>query len=405
MVGGTPGDLDGDGISDAVEGAVDTDLDGAPNRLDIDSDGDGFLDRDEGTADTDYDGVPNYLDNVNETVWVQFDHAGTQVGSYNAPFDTVAKGLAVLMPGGRLRMKPGATSETVRVTQPARFMSFQGVVRIGVAPAAKALLAADTPTPPEAAPVLSVRASSPAAGQFLELLTAMLADLDTAAGPLYAPVMPYREEADAPRLLGPDEQIALRLRADEPIDVGRITVDTAHGGLYWMYAQGDDPRDLWVLFQPRDAWEAGRVTEAVARAATESGATVESAASDFEDGPPATDGVTPLWQPRPGVDYEAADPGDALAGLYAAPGGEGFVIGPAQIYDPPRRVWLPLPEGADPATVGVEYRQTEGASPGWYPAARVEGWLVPEGTVTLHLDGRDYLGLLVQHGATLRFAP
>jgi hypothetical protein len=40
----------------------DTDKDGKPNYLDIDSDGDGISDASEGTGDADGDGIPNYLD-------------------------------------------------------------------------------------------------------------------------------------------------------------------------------------------------------------------------------------------------------------------------------------------------------------------------------------------------------
>jgi fimbrial isopeptide formation D2 family protein/uncharacterized repeat protein (TIGR01451 family) len=63
-------DSDGDGISDVVEGVIDTDGDGTPNFLDTDSDNDGLLDAieagdaDLATApvDTDGDAVPDYLD-------------------------------------------------------------------------------------------------------------------------------------------------------------------------------------------------------------------------------------------------------------------------------------------------------------------------------------------------------
>jgi len=62
--GATTGtDTDGDGIPDHTEGTVaDSDFDGVPNYLDLDSDNDGILDSDEGIADTDFDGIPNYLD-------------------------------------------------------------------------------------------------------------------------------------------------------------------------------------------------------------------------------------------------------------------------------------------------------------------------------------------------------
>jgi gliding motility-associated-like protein len=62
--GGTPtaADIDGDGISDRIEGTIDTDNDGTPDYKDLDSDGDGITDAIEGTVDTDSDGTPDYLD-------------------------------------------------------------------------------------------------------------------------------------------------------------------------------------------------------------------------------------------------------------------------------------------------------------------------------------------------------
>nr|WP_319400952.1 Ig-like domain-containing protein [uncultured Carboxylicivirga sp.] len=55
-------DSDDDGIPDEVEGTDDADDDGLPNYIDPDSDGDGLSDAEEGTDDYDNDGLPNYLD-------------------------------------------------------------------------------------------------------------------------------------------------------------------------------------------------------------------------------------------------------------------------------------------------------------------------------------------------------
>jgi len=61
-------DFDGDGLSDAIEGTVDTDGDSIPDYKDTDSDNDSILDSVEATflgqtpADKDSDNVPDYLD-------------------------------------------------------------------------------------------------------------------------------------------------------------------------------------------------------------------------------------------------------------------------------------------------------------------------------------------------------
>jgi gliding motility-associated-like protein len=55
-------DSDGDGILDAIEGTVDTDGDGTPDWRDLDSDGDGIADATEGDVDSDNDGQPDFRD-------------------------------------------------------------------------------------------------------------------------------------------------------------------------------------------------------------------------------------------------------------------------------------------------------------------------------------------------------
>ena len=63
-----PGDTDGDGIPDSVEGSKDTDGDGLRDSRDTDSDGDGIPDSVEAgpdpahPVDTDSDGIPDYKD-------------------------------------------------------------------------------------------------------------------------------------------------------------------------------------------------------------------------------------------------------------------------------------------------------------------------------------------------------
>ncbi len=55
-------DSDNDNIPDAVEGNRHMDSDNIANYEDLDSDNDGISDKEEGVEDTDHDGIPNYLD-------------------------------------------------------------------------------------------------------------------------------------------------------------------------------------------------------------------------------------------------------------------------------------------------------------------------------------------------------
>ncbi len=401
IVGGTLDYRDGDGIADATEGTADPDGDGVANDLDDDSDGDGLLDQDEGEVDTDIDGVPDYLDTVNATVWVDFAYQGVSTGSIYKPFHTMGDGLTSLATGGRLRIKPGESNETPRVARAMHVESFQGIVRIGTAPPA-AKSAAEAPAP---IPVITVRASDPAAGRFLGLVQAIFAgtDFDTTT---FAPVMPYRPNEKSPRLLGEETIIAVRLRADAPIDVDTIRVKGGSGGLEWMPAQGEGTEDIWVLFHPRDAWEAGRVTELIAQAATESGAEITTPEFTFEDGTPPPGGMA-LWQPDYSEDFDAtsldlAAEANDRAEVRQLPGEKGIAIDPPQVFPLPQRIWLPVPPGMDPNMARLSYYQAEGSAPGWYPADQVEGWLVPGSMLTLTIEGQDYLGFLVRHGGIAR---
>jgi outer membrane protein OmpA-like peptidoglycan-associated protein len=95
-------DRDGDGIKDIDEGVADSDGDGTPNFLDLDSDGDGISDHDEAgdsdlsTApiDTDGDGTPDFLDvdSDNDSISDK-DEAGDD-DKTTAPVDSDGDGIA-----------------------------------------------------------------------------------------------------------------------------------------------------------------------------------------------------------------------------------------------------------------------------------------------------------------------
>ncbi|AKF10147.1 vWA domain-containing protein [Sandaracinus amylolyticus] len=78
-----PGDADGDGIPDIVEGEDDLDGDGSPNARDDDSDDDGVSDADEAgpspmwPVDHDDDGVPDFLDVDSDDDTIADRHEGS----------------------------------------------------------------------------------------------------------------------------------------------------------------------------------------------------------------------------------------------------------------------------------------------------------------------------------------
>jgi hypothetical protein len=72
-------------------------------------------------------------------------------------------------------------------------------------------------------------------------------------------------------------------------------------------------------------------------------------------------------------------------------------IGPQLVYEPPQRVWLPVPAGVDAGALRAYYYRSNGPDRGWYPAERVEGWMVPDSYLTVNANGTTYLGFLVRH--------
>lgn len=113
-------DLDDDGITDAVEGVIDTDGDGLPDYLDTDSDNDGLTDHAEGTGNPDGDALANYrdLDSDNDG---QSDAAETIAGT--SPVNAADRFVILSMqavPGGGISVSlPGKAERTYGLQQAA----------------------------------------------------------------------------------------------------------------------------------------------------------------------------------------------------------------------------------------------------------------------------------------------
>ena len=125
-----------------------------------------------------------------------------------------------------------------------------------------------------------------------------------------------------------------------------------------------------------------------------------------------------IWQPRPGEDFDAggldlnAESNDTAVVTVTKsedteetlPEGldRPFTVGPAQVYEVPQRVWLPIPAGADPSALQLYYYHPNGSGKGWYPAENVEGWLVRDSELFVEIHGNTYLGFLVRHAGIVQ---
>ncbi len=229
---------------------------------------------------------------------------------------------------------------------------------------------------------------------------------------IFEPVLPYTKANDTAYAATFDARLSLRLRADDAIDIESLWADISGYGaetsnITWTAADGEMSDDLWVHFTAQDGWIFEEWIEALSGAVTLSGDPVVSDYARFkiENETDASnrnaDSGEIVWQPDTGDDTGhvtliAGAPGHPE--LDSAPGPI-YTLRPESVYDEPQRVWLPLPEGADPNTIGIYYYHPNSPDRGWYPAENVLGWLVPDSAFTLETGGTSYLGFLVRHAA------
>jgi hypothetical protein len=65
-------------------------------------------------------------------VWVDFNYAGTsQAGTFANPFSTLAKGTNAVASGGTILIKPGSSSENIKISKPMTISAVGGSAKIG----------------------------------------------------------------------------------------------------------------------------------------------------------------------------------------------------------------------------------------------------------------------------------
>jgi hypothetical protein len=68
-------------------------------------------------------------------IWVDFNYAGTQVGTYESPFETLAAGISAVASGGtiaiRADVQPSISGETMTISTPMTIISVEGPSSIG----------------------------------------------------------------------------------------------------------------------------------------------------------------------------------------------------------------------------------------------------------------------------------
>ncbi len=355
-------------------------------------------------------------------VWVDFDFVGTEVGTRANPFGDLAQGVSVCQAGGTLQIKTGESGDTPRITKAMRINAPLSTVRIGVpAPAAKSTQAQVSPEMRALLDALRKALAGKEAREDGERFEADEDSLQTGAM-IFEPVLPSAVTPEGYQAARPDSVLSIRLRGQADIDPNSIwspipgyTGDQAHAE--WMPVTEDGLQDVWVVFRPEDRWYVDDIIKLSVKAETVTGETLGPVEYAFQVKEGDEPGGSILWQPRYGEDLEPASldlTGESsdtavvsmAVGTSEAPLEEGlsspFAIGPDRVYDTPRRVWLPIPLGVDPASVSLYYYHPQGPNRGWYPAEEVAGWLVPDSELQVVIEGRTYLGFLVRHAGMVQ---
>jgi hypothetical protein len=63
--------------------------------------------------------------------WVDFPYTGQELGTFTAPFNTLAEGMASVSTGGALKIKAGTSAERPTLSKPMTISAYGGLVTIG----------------------------------------------------------------------------------------------------------------------------------------------------------------------------------------------------------------------------------------------------------------------------------
>jgi hypothetical protein len=76
-------------------------------------------------------GIPKPGQWLRRAVWVDFSHRGTELGTFELPFNTLSEGVNAVIEGGILRIKAGSGNEPLTISKKMRIEAFGGIVTIG----------------------------------------------------------------------------------------------------------------------------------------------------------------------------------------------------------------------------------------------------------------------------------
>jgi len=288
-------------------------------------------------------------------VWVDFTASPGGLGTQSSPYNTLAEAVSEVNTSGTIKVKgdtaQNTSSEALTIAKALRVRAVSGVVQVGVI----------------------TREASQVSTRFMKQLDTLRASFG--ADPEPSPtniedaselVLPFSMDGAADSKTS--RAMALRLRNVRDEEADNIWSQANQSPFINGFAQttltGPSTQDIWVTFRTDEV--------------------------EF------LEGVITLTGAR-GQDSTGID-------ALVDPLGEPLDLGGIAEYDPPLRVWLPLPPGMPSNLAKLYYYQPSGMDKGWYPAEEVPNWLVEDSAVRMTIESVTYLGFLVRHAGIVQLA-
>jgi hypothetical protein len=216
------------------------------------------------------------------------------------------------------------------------------------------------------------------------------------------PTVPATKALSGEYLVQQESRVSLRFEDELGVDPATIWlrlngVAADPSEYFWRPAVDGDDRLGWVVYTGVEAWKDGSVFAVDAGALTQDGTAITASAVFLRDS-------NGLKAEVDGVQVVPYLPEGEDTGLFKEGLGVVFQATPAEVYDAPEQISIPVPDYARAGALTLYFLGNSEDGPVWYPADRVRGLLAAP--VLISSDGA-HLEAWVNHGGTLRlgYAP
>lgn len=343
--------------------------------------------------------VGTELPSAGNDLFVDFANTGAESGTEAAPWNTLTEAVADASDGDTLRLNGQSTiTQSMETFTGVNAISKRltlradpgGIVRIGVAPSK---IAEAHAKPVAAQPTMDESVNRPTRVDWVSAVRQRLAEAEEARRSrvwldrvTYARTMPMRATDEDAVTISHDSTIAMRLRADTPVDARSLRMIGYPDAQFEMQpADAESRSDFWVVATPQPYWPADHPFA------------VGFEISDREHALSLTAISSTMPKQAVSLVDAASVPPMASGGV-----GQPLAIAPEAVFPEPVRITLPIPTHVSPDEVGLFFYQRAEADLGWYPAENVIGWVVPE---SIHIEtgeGAHYIAFDARHAAIVQ---